>query len=100
MYAITVSLFQDSYPYDSKESERSAKSWFGERKYLPPKWFVTISITAFILLSLIPSKETIYLVAGSEAAETVVTSETGQEVMSDLKEILKIQLDNLKGETK
>ena len=48
----------------------------------------------------IPSKETIYLIAGSEAGETVVTSEEGREILSDIHEVIKHQLNEMKGETK
>lgn len=51
-----------------------------------------------ILGILIPSKDTIYMIAGSEAGEMVVTSETGQEMISDIHEVIKHQLDRLKGD--
>ena len=49
-------------------------------------------------MTLIPSKETIYMIAGSEAGEAVVTSETGQEILNDIKEVIQFQLSELKGE--
>ena len=57
-------------------------------------WFPAALIA--LACSLVPSKETIYLIAGSEAGEAVVTSEQGQEVLSDIQEIIKAQLNNLK----
>jgi len=45
---------------------------------------------------LVPSKDTIYLIAASEAGEMVVNTPEAKEIMSDLKEILNIQLDKLK----
>jgi len=55
------------------------------------------AIVFLIVISvLIPSKETIYLIAGSEASEYAVTSEYGQEVLGDIKDIIKAQLNNLK----
>lgn len=50
-------------------------------------------LTAFVLT---PSKETIYFIAASEAGEMVVNTPQAQELMSDLKEILDIQLNKLK----
>lgn len=44
----------------------------------------------------IPSKDTIYLIAASEAGEMVVKTPEAQEVLSDLKEILNVQLEKLK----
>ena len=45
---------------------------------------------------LVPGKDTIYLIAASEAGEMVVNTPEAKEIMSDLKEILNIQLDKLK----
>lgn len=59
---------------------------------LVPACFVLI-----VLASLVPSKETIYLIAGSEASEFVVTSDYGQEVLGDIKSIIEAQLEELKG---
>jgi len=65
---------------------------------VPKPLFAVWFSMAFIALAcgFIPSKETIYLIAGSEAGEAVVTSEQGQEVLSDIQEIIKHQLDSLK----
>lgn len=58
--------------------------------------FVISALTA----SVIPSKETFYLIAGSEVGETVVTSDEGKEIISDIHDVIKHQLSNLKGESK
>ncbi len=47
--------------------------------------------------SIIPSRDTIYLIAGSEAGEAVVTSEAGQEILNDIQEVIRYQLGELKG---
>ena len=52
-----------------------------------------------LVTNLIPSKETIYLIAGSEAGEAVVVSEEGKEILSDIHEVIKFQLKSLKGES-
>jgi hypothetical protein len=46
---------------------------------------------------LVPSPDTIYLIAGSQAGEAVVTSEAGQEILNDIQEVIKYQLEQLKG---
>lgn len=62
-----------------------------------PKYsLLALSFALATLASLIPSKETLYLIAGSETAEAVATSEVGQEVLNDIHEVIKAQLDNLK----
>ena len=58
-----------------------------------------LALAAATLAAIIPSKETIYLIAGSEAGEAVVASETGQEILNDIKEVIQHQLSELKGTT-
>ena len=61
---------------------------------------VPLCFVLIVLTSLVPSKETIYLIAGSEASEYAVTSDYGQEILGDIKEIIKVQLEELKGDSK
>lgn len=63
-----------------------------------PVLFIFSSVLAASIASSIPSKQTIYLIAGSEAGETVVTSQEGQEILNDVKAIIKQQLANMKAE--
>ena len=49
-----------------------------------------------LLAVFVPSKDTIYLMAASEAGEMVVNTPEAKEIMGDLKEILQIQLQKLK----
>lgn len=48
-----------------------------------------IAIVAFTFCSLVPSKQTMYLMAGSEVGEMVVTSEEGKAVLSDIREAIR-----------
>ena len=53
----------------------------------------------FLFLSAVtPSKDTIYLIAGSEAGEAVVTSEAGQEILTNIQDVIKYQIQKLKSE--
>lgn len=49
-------------------------------------------VVAIVVFSLIPSKETIYLILGSEAGETIVTSAEGEEILRDIKTVIKQQI--------
>lgn len=52
-----------------------------------------VMVVCFVLLAiLLPSKSTIYLIAGSEAGETVVKSPEAQEIMNDIQTIIKQQI--------
>jgi tellurite resistance protein TehA-like permease len=51
------------------------------------------------LAALIPSKQTIYLIAGSEAGQHVVETESGQAILDDVQEIIQLQLNQMKGTT-
>lgn len=64
---------------------------FVEIKKIPSffKWLViTTFILAFIVI-LIPSKQTLYLIAASEIGETTLNTPEAQEILSDLRKILK-----------
>lgn len=54
-------------------------------------------VAASLLAAISPSKKTIYLIAGSEAGEAVVTSKEGQEIIDDIRLVIKSQLENMKG---
>lgn len=41
----------------------------------------------------VPSKNTFYLIAGSEAGEAVITSPEGEEIIRDIKKIIKQQIN-------
>jgi hypothetical protein len=68
--------------------------------HLSGKTFLKLSsytILIMILFSLVPSKELILLVVGSEYGEDLLMSPQGQQIVGDIKEILNYQLENLKG---
>lgn len=46
--------------------------------------------------NLVPSRQTIYMILASEAAEEVITSQEGKELLSDIKTIIKKEIDELK----
>lgn len=59
--------------------------------------FTTVfALLCMVTATLLPSPKTVYLIAGSEAGEMVVQTEEGQQVISDVKEILQNQIDKLK----
>lgn len=49
-------------------------------------------IVGLLFFALLPSKATIYLVAGSEAGEVVVMSEAGQAILDDVQAVIRAQL--------
>ena len=59
-------------------------------------WLLYPAIALFTFAALTPSTQTIYLIAGSEAGEMVVTSEEGQAILEDIHEIIRAQLESLK----
>lgn len=65
----------------------------------PIKSYLVTYVVALLISVFTPSKETIYLIAGSEAGEAVVTSESGQEILNDIRQVIKHQLEQLKGDS-
>lgn len=59
-------------------------------------WGILLSALLAVCTNLIPDRETIYLMAGAKGAEVAVTSETGQEILGDIQEVIRYQLQSLK----
>ena len=57
-------------------------------------WILILAV--LVVAVAIPSKQTMQLIAVSEASEMVVMNEEVRDVMKDVKEILKTQLNKLK----
>ena len=73
--------------------------WASETQCKGPRpWFVTYTIFMIFSCSvmvLTPSKETIYLIAGSQAGEYVVNTPEAQEIIGDIQQIIRQQLDGM-----
>lgn len=67
------------------------------------KIFAKPYIIAFVVLvamiSLIPSKDTLYMIAGSEIGEVVITNPENQIVFDKVRELVNTRLDAAIGET-
>lgn len=65
---------------------------------LKPRWPIIGAVAALVLgiiAALLPSKETMYLIAGSEAGEMVVQSEQGQQILDNINKTINTQLEKL-----
>lgn len=78
------------WSYAWVEGEIKARPWYGT-------FFCTI-LTLTVISVLVPSKETIYLIAGSQAGEYVVNTPQAQEILSDIHQIIRLQLQEMQGE--
>ena len=58
----------------------------------------TIALIGFLGM-LFPSQNTVYLIIASESAEMVATSETGQQMLLDIQEIVSTKLDEMMNTT-
>lgn len=59
--------------------------------YVSAIWIFIMAVSLPISL-LTPSSKTIYMIAASEAGETIVTSPEAREIFDDLKEVIKLKL--------
>ena len=59
------------------------------------KCFIVLGVSGTIF-TIIPYKDTIYLMAGSEAAEAVASTEDGKQIIADVKQIIRKQLEIMK----
>lgn len=95
LFSMVVGVEESYHSEETKASKAEVRSsaWASLRKFIP--WVV-----AGCLLSVfIPSKTTIYMIAASEIGETVVTSPEAQEMLGDLKSIIKKRLKDEIGAT-
>lgn len=53
---------------------------------------VPIAIVTALILAIVPSKQTFYLIAGSELGEQVIATPEAREVFNDIKTIIKQQI--------
>lgn len=92
IYAIVASIMYsdatDMYAKTSDEYKR-ASAYYSERKYLPPKWLVFVTIALLSISILIPSKQTIYMIAGSELGEMVIQTDEAREIYEDIQSVIR-----------
>ena len=62
------------------------------------KWIIPLFLIIHTLNVLIPSRETIYLIAGSEVGEVVANSPEAKEILNDVKAVIKEQLKGMRNE--
>lgn len=100
LLAVFVLLFVANFTTANRwDSPETVEQKIAFKKFVFGKfWKVVISacIAGLFISALIPSKTTLYLIAGSEAGGTVVTSEEGKEVLNDIKLIIKQQIKSYK----
>jgi hypothetical protein len=75
---------------------REKKMKIQARSVIPEaKWFWVTGIL-ILFLTLVPSKDTFYMILASEAGETVVNTPEAKEMMKDVREVIDAQLEKLK----
>jgi len=57
---------------------------------------LVVAVISSFMWFILPSKDTIYLIAGSEASEAVVSTPEARAILNDVQEVIRSQLDNLK----
>ena len=80
----------------SNEQLTNKKKFMEDRKWLPKTKEFLLVIGTLLLLMFIPSKQTILLIAASEAGESLVTSPESKQILGDVQEIIHLQLESLK----
>lgn len=90
VYSVTCRIYPDTL-YGSPEERRRR---FDDRVSFRPKAAKLLigGVAIMAASSFIPSSSTIYMIAASEAGETIVTSPEAKEVFDDLKTIIKSKL--------
>lgn len=66
---------------------KPTKAWFASLGA-----YIILGVFGIAILAFMPSSKTIYMIAASEAGETVVTSPEAKEMLDDLKSLIKRKL--------
>ncbi len=86
---------ENIYSWDTKELIERKKKRQGE-SFINNWRFFIIPVLVLFTLNFIPSRDTFYLIVASEAGEYVASTPEAVELMSDVKEVVKAQLEALK----
>ena len=81
--------------YISDNSRSKEDNPFKTRPYYG-WWTITIA-TLVVIYSVIPSRDTMYLIAASEVGEVVVTSDYSKELLAEIQKTLKLKLQAIQG---
>lgn len=96
LYRLACKLWADTvWSYDG-EAIRERKL-VEQGKPLFDNWkFIYLPVVVLFFLNFVPSKETLYLIAGSEAGEYVVNTPEAKAILSDIQEVIQLQIQQLK----
>lgn len=94
---VAAALAEDEATSFSKEKRAVGQESLKNKEYLWPLKFLWIGIPLIIASTFVPSRETIYLIAGSEAGQMAIESETGQNLFDEIQLVIEHQLDILQG---
>lgn len=86
-FSLLIGFLMTSSPGNEEENEVVKKML---------KTFLPVGLICLLLSIAAPSTKTIYLMMGSEAGEAVATSEQGKEILDDVRQVIKDQLNSLK----
>lgn len=87
------------YSWTEEEEKETSETLRKRLGRIGPRFVFTGLFLAF-LTAVVPSSNTIYLIAASEAGETVVSSPEAKEMFNDIKTIIKQKLKSEAGEAK
>lgn len=93
--AIPTTLCGYIIVWDIKKDRSSNEIWFEPRKYvrIVAILALVVGIALNLISIIIPSKQTMYMIAASEMGEVVIKSDEGAEIYNELKAIV---MNNLK----
>jgi hypothetical protein len=82
--------------YTDSEYTKKLKQEAQKKPMLPDRKWFWITGVLVLFLTIVPSKDTFYLIVASEAGETIVNTPEAKELMKDVREVLDAQLEKLK----
>lgn len=91
----SANVMEYDYPTEHRpDGSRDYRSWQTWVTATRRKALYVVPAAFYVVVAVLPSSKTVWLVAASEAGETIVTSPDAIEMMGDLKAIIKQRLKN------
>lgn len=93
-----IDVHEIDFPNEHQpEGSSSYTTWQFWKRKTEAKRTYAVPIALLFLAVFLPSSTTVYMIAASEAGEAVVTSEDGQAMLNDLREIIRQKLEDAVG---
>ena len=96
---IAIGLFQNyQKDYARTDADRESRQKQIKSSFSGGRWSIITAVVLSLLYVATPSEKTFYMIAASEVAGSVATSDMGKDILSDLQNTIKVKLGQYRAE--